>query len=258
MITYLVRLVLTIDNRVQLKSVVGGSALKVLLYFWTFLATFSIQIKAVEIEVLTEDAYPFHYRQGDEVVGTSTALVKQVLDEAGLNYTIKIQPWARIYNSALHRKNTLIFSLARTKQREPLFYWLGAITEVNYYLYGLAETKIDPNAPVSVLNNYRIAVVRETATHHYLESKKIKNVHLTGEGEQNIQMLLNDRIDLLAGELSFFYEDCKRVKLDCSKIKPLYKLQEPSTEFYFAMNKTTDINIVNRIKAAYQKVMNKK
>ena len=56
-----------------------------LLYFWTFLAPFSIQIKAVEIEVLTEDAYPFHYRQGDEVVGTSTALVKQVLDDAGLS-----------------------------------------------------------------------------------------------------------------------------------------------------------------------------
>jgi len=226
-----------------------------LILFFTSLAT---QANTIEIQVVTEDAYPLQYESKGEIVGSATALMKEVLDQAQISYSIEILPWARAYQTALHRKNVLIYSITRNKDREPLFNWIGKIMDLNYFLYGLESTKIDKNAPLQVLKNYRIAVSRGGVVHQYLRKKSVENLHVVTRKKQEIELLQTRRVDFMVGVEGLFYESCMREKLNCTNLKPLYRLKEPSTAFYFALSKSTDLAVVEKIQKAYQAVMMKK
>ena len=215
----------------------------------------AIQANEVEIEVLTETtSTPL---ADDPLISKAIILVENVLNEAELKYTIKVQPWARIYQVALQKNNVLIFPLVRNQQREQLFHWIAPLQRTNYVLFGLSDLKIDPEAPLPILNNFRLSIIRQTAPHQYLKSKGFNNFHLVSRNEQSIRMLLAGRVDLIAGESVGFFNSCIQLKLDCSNIKPLYKLKEPSTAYYFALSKSTDMQVVKQIKTAYDKIIKK-
>lgn len=206
--------------------------------------------------MLTEKAYPIQYQENGKIVGSATALVEKVLKEANIKYQIKMQPWARIYKTALLKPNVLIYSIARTHEREKLFSWLGSIQQINYYLYGFADTKLKPTDSLETVNNFRLALGRESAIHHYLSNNKLTNFHLVNRNEQGIKMLLSKRVDLATGGDIYFYKSCKKQKLDCSQIKPLFPLKDLQVELYLATNKKTDKGLIKRIQAAFKKIKN--
>ena len=207
-----------------------------------------------EILALADDFYPVQYKENNTIVGPATALVKRVLTEAKVPYSIAMQPWARTYNTALHKPNILIYSIVRTAEREKLFHWIGPVIKVNYFLYGLEQVKINANTPLNELNKYRIAAVRQTASALFFAEHKIKSVRLIGDANQAIKMLLNNRVDLIPGIKGIFEKNCQRQHFRCEQIKPLYKLEKPSTEFYLALSKKTDKALVKKIKQAYQTI----
>jgi polar amino acid transport system substrate-binding protein len=217
---------------------------------------FSIHAKEVILEVFTEDAYPLQYKQDGEIVGLATEQVEKVLKEANIKYKIIMQPWARVYNTALLKPNVLIYSIARTKEREELFSWLGSIQKLEYFLYGFEHINLTPPDPFESLNNFRLAVGRDSAIHHYLATKNLTNYHLINSSDQSVKMLLTNRVDLATGSQFYFYKSCIKQKLDCSKIKPLFKLKDLESEVYLAASKQTDPEIVKRIQVAFEKVKN--
>jgi len=80
-----------------------------------------------------------HRAENGEIVGETADLVRQVLDDAALNYTIKLVPWNRAYQLATHFDNTLIYALLRKPDREEKFHWLVPISETELYLYARAD-----------------------------------------------------------------------------------------------------------------------
>lgn len=219
-----------------------------------YFGVFSLSAQEVTLEVFTEDAYPLQYKKEGEIVGTATALVEKVLKEANVKYKIIMQPWARVYNTALLKPNVLIYSLARTKEREGLFSWLGPIQKVNYALYGFENVELTATDSFETLNHFRLAVGRDTAVHHYLANKQLNNFHLIDSNEQSIKMLLTNRVDLATGSDFYFYKFCQKESLDCSQIKPIYPLKDLEVSLYLAASKTTDIEIIKRIQIAFEKI----
>ena len=228
--------------------------LKVYVFLILNFCVFSLSANEITLEVYTEDAYPLQYKKGDEIVGLATERVEKILKEANIKYKIIMQPWARVYNTALVKPNVLIYSLARTKEREALFSWLGPIQKLSYALYGFESTNLKPTDSFETLNNYRLALGRDSAIHHYLVKKQLTNFHLINSSDQSIKMLLSNRVDLATGSQLYFYQSCKKQKIDCSKIKPLYPLKELEAELYLAASKKTDPDIVKRIQNAFVKL----
>ena len=218
-----------------------------------YFGIFSLSAQEVTLEVFTEEAYPLQYTKEGKVVGPATAIVEKVLKEANVKYKIVMQPWARVYNTALVKPNVLIYSLARTKEREELFSWLGPIQQLNYALYGFEKVQLTETDSFDLLKNFRLAVGRDTAVHHYLANKQLNNFHLIDSNEQSIQMLLANRIDLATGSDLYFYKTCQKENLDCSQIKPIYPLTDLQVELYLAASKKTDVEIIKRIQAAFEK-----
>jgi polar amino acid transport system substrate-binding protein len=229
---------------------------KVLLIFTLTITAINVaNAEKVTIEVLAEELYPLHYQENDEIIGSSVELIKKIFAKSKLEYTLKIQPWARVYNTALQKENVLLLSIARFKQREALFNWIGPVVKFDYFLYGLAEMKIPEQMKLSEIKKYKIAIIRKTALQQYLTSKDFNNYYLVNNSAQAIKMLFSKRVDLVAGIDTLFMENCHRQQLACHKLKPIYKFKQLHTDIFIAMSKSTDAAIIKQIKLAYQQVI---
>ena len=69
--------------------------------------------------------------------GEATAFVKQLLDNAQLDYELTFEPWKRAYRKAQSNDNVLIYPIARDTAREKQFRWIGQLIPVTYYLFRL-------------------------------------------------------------------------------------------------------------------------
>jgi polar amino acid transport system substrate-binding protein len=161
-----------------------------------------------DLRVVTEEMPPYNMSQGGQVTGMSTEVVQAVLKEAGMTAGIQSMPWARAYDVALNDANVLIYSIARTPQREKLFKWVGVIAPTHWYLFGRAG-----HAPqVKTLDDarkFQIATVNEDAGEQYLVSKGFaigKNLQSSNKYEFNYDKLKLGRVDLwIANELNATY-----------------------------------------------------
>ena len=52
------------------------------------------------LEVVTEQYPPYNYEEDGQVKGVGTEVVEEVLKEAGIDYNIKVLPWARALKKA--------------------------------------------------------------------------------------------------------------------------------------------------------------
>ena len=223
-----------------------------LIYFFHLEAVSSQNIK---ISVVTEDAYPIQYEKEGKILGPSTDLVKAVLKEAEIEYAINMVPWARAYNLALNQENTLIYSIARTPQREALFQWVGRVMKLDYFLIGLDTLEIEPPITLDKLKALRVGVIRNSATHQHLVSLGFKNLYIVHAASQSINMLNLNRIDLFTSNYSSFQMACVHMRVDCHRIKKIYPLEKLSTSLFFAFSHNTPSQLVEKVRAAYQRVM---
>ncbi len=65
------------------------------------------------------DYPPYHWAEGDRIVGASVALTGRILDELGVAWEARhVGPWPRVLKSAEHGQIDLIVSLKPTPERE--------------------------------------------------------------------------------------------------------------------------------------------
>ncbi|MBL4911298.1 MAG: transporter substrate-binding domain-containing protein [Alteromonadaceae bacterium] len=209
----------------------------------------------VIINVVTEDAYPYQYLENATIKGPASELVKRVLEEAGFKYRQHILPWARAYHYAKTKSNTLIYSIARTAEREHDFHWVGYLTQLNYYLVALNSAKFTPPVSIQSLKHLDIGTIRKSANHHYLLTEGFKSLHLLTSPEQTVKMLKLGRIDLFPTDFPTFQLTCLHLMLNCREIVPVYRLEQTSTSLYLAFSLDTDKRIVTKMRQAYKKVM---
>ena len=92
------------------------------------------------VTVYAEQYFPFNFRgQSGDVTGLATTLVRQVMEQSGLRYEIRIGPWTRIYRAAQSNDNTLLFSIAKTPKRSAQFDWLVPLFADEYHLMAPVE-----------------------------------------------------------------------------------------------------------------------
>ncbi len=111
------------------------------------------------IKVLTETFPPFNYEENGEIRGASTKLVQALLKEADLEYEIEIGRWSSMFSQARDGRNTLLYSVGRTSERENLFYWIGPLFPMEIGLYSSDAQRIRISH-LEDARNYRIGVVR--------------------------------------------------------------------------------------------------
>lgn len=157
-------------------------------------------VQASDLQIVTESSPPYQIMLDGEVAGQATDRVKTIIEKAGLSASFDMYPWARAYKIALNQPNTLIYAIAKTDTRLPLFHWLSPVTNYEFGLVKLAERKDINIGGLDDIKNFRLAVQREDISHEWLLSRGlVEGEHFITCSDINCswQLLLNENIDLI-------------------------------------------------------------
>ncbi|BDU51103.1 substrate-binding periplasmic protein [Haliovirga abyssi] len=205
------------------------------------------------IQVVTEEYPPFNYSEYGVIKGVSTDIVKAVFKEAGIDYNIKIYPWARAYKTTLIKKNQILYTTIKSKKREKLFKWVGPIVHIDLYIFKLKSRKNIIINSIEDINKYRIEGVRDDITTQYLQTFD-KNIFITSNSEIGIKHLLEKHTDLFPYGGRVIYALMKKYNKDPNLIQKAYKLDALSTGGYMAFNKDTPDYLVKKLQNALDRI----
>ena len=203
---------------------------------------------------MTEVSF-LNYHKDGAVVGLATDYLKLVMDSSGYEYNLTLMPWNRAFKTAQEEKNTLLFSVARTAEREKQFNWLFQIKEIQYYLYGLSTNESDYTEE-DVCKTRKIAVVRDDVTHDYLKRNNCGKLILAQSYKQLDSLLARGRVDFIASSalgMKYFIQRHAHSSQDFYAHK---KLDGLSTALYFAMNIESDVTVVQELQALFSQFTN--
>lgn len=213
-----------------------------------FLIVSSFAQSIDEFTLMSEQYPPFNMVENNKPVGISVDLMEVILKKLDSKLTkkdIQFLPWARSYNIIQRKSNTMLFVMARTKQRENLFKWVGPIGSSVVALIARKDQNIKINS-VADLKKYKIGSVKDDVAE--LALKEIGVTHMdsisgTNSIEKSVKKLDRGRIDLF----SYMYElkswDIKGFNPD--NYENVYTLKR--NDFYYAFHKDTDDALIEKI-----------
>lgn len=211
---------------------------------------------AQTLTVLTEELPPYQYKDETGVpAGYAVDLVKAVLARADLTTAVKIVPWARGYNQALHRKNVILFSMVRTEQREDLFKWIGEVDQLNYFLYKLTSHQALRVNSIAEAKRYRIGVTKLSFEHDKLLELGFSNLTTGVKYANLIEMLHAKRFDLLFASQGPLEDVLKTTRYGVDSLETTYKVKAINQKLYIALSKSSDNELLSKLQNAYRDVV---
>lgn len=198
---------------------------------------------AFPLRIMTENFPPFNYMEDGVLKGPSVEIVEAILNDLQCDLPIDVLPWARAYKIIQEQDQQVLFSMARTPQREELFQWVGPLVKYDVYLYKSKEAPL-PVTTLEEAKRFLIGVKNDTAGHRFLKDQGFSKIHVDySSGKYPLpRMLLEKRIDLwLMGEISMPYI-MEMEGYDAGAVEPVVKIS--SQELYIAFSRFTPEKIV--------------
>jgi len=161
------------------------------------LACWMTQASSASLFLATEDAPPANMRGANgRVEGIATDKVLAMMKRTGTDYTLKVFPWARAFNIALHQANACVFSTVLTAEREPYFKWVGPLHYHEWVLFRRADRPMKLGS-LEDARPYLIGVYNGDAQENYLRKRGF-HIDTTFDAKGNLRELLAGKIDLWA------------------------------------------------------------
>ncbi|MCJ8268905.1 MAG: transporter substrate-binding domain-containing protein [Psychrosphaera sp.] len=211
--------------------------------------------QASHIKVVTEYLAPFQIKNPDgSLGGYSTEVVRALFKLTGDTPNIQVLPWSRGYRIAQSDKNVMIYSIARTQQREPLFHWLGKLKDERIFVWGLKTKFSQPFCSVDEFKHYVFASSKNYNTGQFLTLHDFKTVQSVNQNEQVVKMLFRSRADLIVGNELVLENQAELVGLDFSKTIKLFEAKSLAKSLSIAFSKSTDPAVLKRFKTAFARL----
>jgi polar amino acid transport system substrate-binding protein len=226
--------------------------LKTLFFLITFIPWCT---KADNIRVVTEHLPPYQVAENGQVnAGYSYLIMEEVFKRAKIQANTEVMPWARAYNIALNETNTIIYSMARSVERESLFKWIGQLHHMQYSFFSIkSNDKINIETLMDSLNYTAVSVNGsfEANTLLRLGFELGVNLILVVDYSTAWKMLQMGRADITYGNAPIFLGN----KVDDT----LFKRRGPVVEtrdLYVAANVKTNEKVINNLSTIFQSVKN--
>jgi len=232
------------------------SSIKTLLL--VFLLFYSSLTISQPLRIVTEQLPPLQIRQDDgSITGAMTDIIYLLLQKANIKSEIEMLPWARSYQIALKRENTLIFSMLRGKEREDKFIWVGKLFAINSYLVALkSHSSFDINS-IEDAKKYSIGSIRKDLAESYLRKHGFienENLYLNSNYKALWQMLFKQRTDLAFTNNILWKYEIEDSHLDPNQIKIVYQIPNIASDLYLAASKGTDEKIIKQLKEGLKEI----
>lgn len=136
---------------------------------------------------------PWSMSSDDEYPGFFVEIAREVDRRLGQQTKIEVYPWARALEIAQQSPDVIIFPLAKTKERETVYTWIGSIKPMEMVFVSLKQ-KVHSFEEARSLK--RVLVHKGAPPDLYLEQHDFKNLAKLHTLTSSIpRMLLYDRAD---------------------------------------------------------------
>ncbi|WP_431191899.1 substrate-binding periplasmic protein [Pseudomonas halotolerans] len=157
-------------------------------------------VKAGEYQIVTEEWAPYNYQENNQLTGMTTEIVRAIMALTGDDFEVHLQPSMRATQVLRTRSKTIMFSLFRTAEREPLYKWVGPIVEESIYAYQLASAP-PVNSLEQLLHAPQITTRHAGLVPQMLQSLGFNNVDKSATGSKLLyRMLLAGRTGIIVGD----------------------------------------------------------
>ena len=152
------------------------------------------------------------------LTGYAVELVRSILLEAGLQNEILSAPWQRILVESEMKPEVLVFSLARTAEREDKFHWITPITQNAYSLFTHNTNEAVATSIEELPSDARVAVLKGDFRENIIKSKGLRaisgedwkaTVKLFVEGHADYLFFSDGGMEIMC---DFFEEQCGTVQ----------------------------------------------
>ena len=148
------------------------------------------------LDIYTEVMPPSQIQdRSGEAAGPIVEMVREIQKRVGNTDPIQVVPWARGYALVQHQPNTVLFSMARTAERNALFQWVGPVSQSTYSFYVKSDSTIQIKRLEDAKKLGMIGVYRNDARDQLLTDAGFTNLARTNDSETNAKLLMDGRIN---------------------------------------------------------------
>jgi polar amino acid transport system substrate-binding protein len=205
-----------------------------------------------KINLMAEILPPFQYYDENSILtGISIEIVEQIKSKIKSKDPIKIVPWSRGLKITKKKKNSALFSMLRTPDRENLFKWVGPLVEFSVVFFKKKGSSIELKSVEDAKKVNKIGVTKNVGNHEMLMAKGFKNLDVlqSGADEKNIKKLVKGRIDLWPSTYFGGLYNSKKLGYE-GMIEPIPAFPVFQGYLYLVFNLDTDDKIISRWQVA--------
>ena len=209
-----------------------------------------------KINLMTEIFPPYQYYNEDlKLTGISIEIMEAVKKEINSQVPIKEVPWTRGVKITKKRKNSAIFSMLKTPERENLYKWVGPLIDLSMVFFKKTGSNVVLKSLEDAKKVNKIGVTRDVANYEILSAKGFTNLDVlqNGADENNIIKLIKGRIDLWAS--TYFGGLYSGRSLGYKgMLEPIPEVPIFKGQLYLAFNLKTDNSIVKQWQSGLDRI----
>ncbi|WP_319508651.1 transporter substrate-binding domain-containing protein [uncultured Methanolobus sp.] len=223
-------------------------------------ADMNVVLEVANLTYYTEQLPPYNYQENGTLQGVSVDILEATTEKMGNKVSreeIRLVPWNEGYQAALTQNNTVLFSMARTSEREDLFKWAGPVYTNRKVLFARPDRVISTEDPED-LKVYRIGVITDDVAIQYLLDIGVDQSQIVAESNVYtlIDALDNGEIDLWAYPEASGRYFSEQVTGNYNSYTVVYELHAQDT--YYAFSKDVPDSVVQSFQQALDTVRDQK
>ncbi|WDD98790.1 transporter substrate-binding domain-containing protein [Thalassomonas actiniarum] len=208
---------------------------------------------ANEFRILTVNEPPANYiNTSGKADGYVVDIVRALRKEVGATAEIEFVPEARALNILRDKANVLVFSLSKTPFRQEKYLWVGQVLSKKWEVYTLLESELKIENKEQLKNLPVIGVVRGDIREEWLVNHKFTNLHSVTHHNQNIRLLLKERVSAIVFEKLGLAHLCRDLNIDVSLFKSIYTIN--TSPVFIVMSSITPPDTFHLWHNAYNKL----
>jgi polar amino acid transport system substrate-binding protein len=162
---------------------------------------FGTAVRAEQYQIVTEEWAPYNYRENSQLTGMTTDIVRAIMAQTGDDFEVLLLPSMRATYVMQTRPKTIMYSMFRTAEREPLYKWVGPVAEESIHPYQLANASPQISSLEQLLHVPKITTRHAGLVPDMLQSLGFKNLDKSATKSQQLyRMLLAGRTDVVIGD----------------------------------------------------------
>jgi|EndMetStandDraft_4_1072995.scaffolds.fasta_scaffold223503_2 polar amino acid transport system substrate-binding protein len=220
-----------------MKSIIAG-----------ILALLATTAYAEPLKLVTEDYPPYSFRDGAILKGSSIDQVNLLMEDAGLNHTVEIMPWARALALAEKQPDYCVFTTTHNAERDPNFKWVEPLLAGRTLLIRKTGAAVNPQN-LDDAKQFLVGATRDDFTADILRAKDFKRVDLATDFNLNLKKLMLGRIDLMPIAEDYYV----KLRRDGTEIEKVLVLSEQI--YSVACNKAVPEETITKMQKSLDKLI---